>query len=233
MYWIAVSLGFLGSLHCIGMCGPLALGVFNARSEHGGISIWINTALYNFGRILSYVLLGFIFGAFGAVAVLAGIQKYLSVGAGVVLLLMALFTVNPDNFIVKLPLIKDLYHNLFEIFRKYMKKMVKVSFFNFGILNGFLPCGLVYLALAGALSLGNMWGGAGFMLFFGLGTFPAMAFTVLAYDRLPSGFRLSLRRIYPVISFVLGVYLIYRGLYSRLPLELNFFEALNNPVLCH
>ena len=73
----------------------------------------------------------------------------------------------------------------------------------------------------------------GFMLFFGIGTFPAMIVMTLGHQAVGQKIRVSLKRLYPVISLIMGIYLIYRGLMSKFPLELDFFEALKNPVMCH
>ena len=89
------------------------------------------------------------------------------------------------------------------------------------------------MGFAGAISLSNIWGSIGFMLFFGLGTFPAMIGVTLGHQAVSQKLRMSLKRLYPIITLVMGAYLIYRGLMSKLPLELDFFEALRNPVMCH
>jgi sulfite exporter TauE/SafE len=105
--------------------------------------------------------------------------------------------------------------------------------FAFGLMNGMLPCGLVYLGIAGALTMGTVWGGMGFMLFFGLGTVPAMMLVLWGQKWISASLRASLRNVYPYVMLCLGMYLIYRGSMSTFPLELNFVDALRNPVMCH
>jgi sulfite exporter TauE/SafE len=220
MYWIALTLGFFGSLHCIGMCGPLALAVNGMdKTQSPAENLW-NSLKYNIGRTFSYMTLGVFFGIFGGLLAMAGLQKFLSVTAGFVLITIFLFSVNPDSFISKFSWGRNIYQKVTNSLSGILHKKGDISYFKFGILNGLLPCGLVYLAIAGAVSLGHVWGSMGFMLFFGLGTFPV-------------GLRISLKKLYPIISLVLGCYLIYRGVFSQTPLELNFYEALKNPVLCH
>ena len=144
-----------------------------------------------------------------------------------------LFSINPDQLINKIPSFKRVYTFISTKLYNLLNKSRSVPSFLLGTVNGFLPCGLVYIALAGSLSLGNLWGSMGFMLFFGLGTFPAMIGITLGHQALSQRLRVSLKKLYPIITLVMGTYLIYRGLMSKLPLELDFFEALRNPVMCH
>jgi uncharacterized protein len=233
VYWIAFTLGIFGSLHCIGMCGPLAIAVFNSKDPGTSQKTYFSSLYYNIGRTVSYTFLGIIFGLLGSLAMIAGMQRGLSVFAGTVLLLIFIFSLNPDQIIGKITFLSRFYKKIISRLHFYLTKIKTVSYFNFGIINGFLPCGLVYLALAGALSLGNVWGSAGFMMFFGLGTIPAMAALLLFQGKIGDKLRWSLRRLYPLISLFLGIYLIYRGLFSTLPMELNFIEAIKHPILCH
>ncbi|MBK9254328.1 MAG: sulfite exporter TauE/SafE family protein [Saprospiraceae bacterium] len=233
MYWIALTLGFLGSLHCIGMCGPLALAVSGMDKTQSQLSNFWNSLKYNIGRTFSYMILGVFFGMFGGLLAMAGLQKFLSVTAGIVLIIIFLFSVNPDTFISNFSWGRNVYQKVTNSLSGIIHQKGDISYFKFGILNGLLPCGLVYLAIAGAVSLSHVWGSMGFMLFFGLGTFPAMISLIILKGAVPFGLRISLRKLYPIISLILGGYLIYRGIFSQTPLELNFYEALHNPVMCH
>ena len=214
MYWIALTLGFFGSLHCIGMCGPLALAVHSGKRVTGFFAV-LDTLQYNSGRTLGYIALGIIAGLLGSFANIGDGQRVVSVMIGLSLVFLLLFSINPDQLINKIPSFKRVYTFISTKLYNLLNKSRSVPSFLLGTVNGFLPCGLVYIALAGSLSLGNLWGSMGFMLFFG--------------QRL----RVSLKRLYPIITLVMGTYLIYRGLMSKLPLELDFFEALRNPVMCH
>ncbi|MFZ1703365.1 MAG: sulfite exporter TauE/SafE family protein [Saprospiraceae bacterium] len=232
MYYIAFTLGLLSSLHCLGMCGPLALAAQSVFQNDKGKE-WLSAVLYNTGRLFSYMFLGLLFGLLGSLFVMTGYQKMLSILSGSVLLLLFLFSMQPDEFIQKIPFLKNSYRRVQSGFTRWIKQYNIVSRFFLGVLNGFLPCGMVYIALAGAISVQNPFGSMGFMLFFGLGTFPAMVGIMLARNYFKLNWRLGLQKIYPIVSLILGLYLIYRGVFSTTPLELNFIEALNNPVMCH
>ncbi len=232
MYWIAISLGFLGSLHCIGMCGPLAAGMLGRKNENGIQALW--SALgYNVGRTIGYIIIGLLFGLIGSMVAFAGIQKAISIGLGVIMVLFFLFSINPDHLISNHRWLRTFYAKVSTALARLTQKTTHVPAISLGFINGFLPCGLVYLAVAGALSLSNIWGSMGFMMFFGLGTFPAMMAMSMSHKMVSIKNRISMRKIYPIVTLVMGVYLIYRGLMSEMPLELNFFEALKNPVMCH
>lgn len=232
MYWIALLLGFFGSLHCVGMCGPLALAIHSAKDQKGWAALG-GSILYNSGRTLGYIVLGLLFGIVGSLAAFSGAQRIMSIVLGIVMILFFLFSTNPDQLIAKSPFLKKIYGRVTMTLGNLLKKSKRIPIFYLGIVNGFLPCGLVYLAIAGAISLGNIYGSIGFMLFFGLGTFPAMVVLAVGHQSVSQQLRVSLSKLYPYISLVLGIYLVYRGLMSKLPLELNFFEAIKNPILCH
>ncbi|MFN8338322.1 MAG: sulfite exporter TauE/SafE family protein [Saprospiraceae bacterium] len=232
MYWIAFTLGFFGSLHCIGMCGPLALAIHTTKGPKG-ISAFLESLQYNTGRLIGYVSLGLVMGIFGSVASFGGVQRWMSIVLGVILILLFLFSSNPDQLISKMPAFGKFYSYISRKLHSMIQQSRNVPSVLLGMVNGFLPCGMVYIALAGALSLSNLWGSMGFMLFFGLGTFPAMIGITLGHHVFSQKLRLSLRKIYPIISLLMGAYLIYRGTMSKLPMELDFFEALKHPVMCH
>lgn len=232
MYWIAFTLGFFGSLHCIGMCGPLALAIHTSKGSKG-INAFLESFQYNTGRLIGYVTLGLVTGIFGSVASFGGAQRWMSITLGVILILLFIFSINPDQLIGKLPAFGKFYTFISQKLHSMIIKSRNVPSILLGLVNGFLPCGMVYIALVGALSLSNLWGSIGFMLFFGLGTFPAMIGITLGHHVFSQKLRLSLRKIYPIISLLMGAYLIYRGAMSKLPMELDFFEALKHPVMCH
>lgn len=232
MYWMALTLGFLGSLHCVGMCGPLALAIQSTRNKTGWASL-LSSVTYNSGRTLGYMALGLIFGVLGSFLAMAGLQKTLSIGLGVVLILVFLFTSSPDQWIGKVPVFQKFYTFIQLKLMGLLKKTQRVPTIFLGMMNGFLPCGLVYVGLAGAISLSHVWGSMGFMMFFGLGTFPAMVLVMVGPQAFSQKMRVSLRKLYPIITLIMGIYLIYRGVMSKYPLELNFLEAINNPVMCH
>lgn len=214
------------------MCGPLALAVQTSKRVNGAAAFF-SSLQYNAGRTIGYVSLGLLFGLLGSAASLGGAQKTVSVVLGVIMVLFFLFSVNPDQLISKMPAMNRFYASTSQKLFGLLRRSERVPSLYLGTINGFLPCGLVYIAIAGAISLSNIWGSMGFMLFFGLGTFPAMIGVTLGHQAVSQKIRVSLKRLYPIITLVMGVYLIYRGLMSKLPLELDFFEALKNPVMCH
>ena len=171
-YIAPILLGLLGSLHCAGMCGPVAVALpLNNQSWFSRIS---GGLLYNGGRIITYAALGAAFGLAGMGLALGGVQQWISITIGAVMILFVLIprlgaagkkiSVLTESIsgLLKQPFVK-----LFRI-RTYS------SLFTIGLLNGFLPCGLVYIALAGALLMSRVYEGAFYMVFFGLGTIPMM-----------------------------------------------------------
>lgn len=204
-------LGFAGSLHCVGMCGPLALAL-PLQAFEGGKRI-AAVILYNLGRVTSYVLLGIITAAIGKQFFLAGYQQLFSfiVGAllvGWLLLTLAGKTNNKTTAI---------YYRIQEWIVRYMQQpsLKNMLFTGFG--NGLLPCGMVYMAIAAAAASGDTGTGAVFMIFFGLGTVPLMAMVSFAGLRIRPATRNTLRKVSPYITALIGVLLILRGLNLDIP----------------
>ena len=209
--WTALLLGLVGSLHCAGMCGPLALALPLAGSSGPGFVA--GRLAYNFGRVVTYCCLGLIFGLVGRTLFLAGIQRWVSVGLGVALLL-GLFSSR------KLALWRPV-TALIERLKFGMSRLLRRrSFFSLallGLLNGFLPCGLVYVAGAGAVATGGLLTGVQYMAAFGLGTVPMMFGIGLSGRLLPLSLRLQLRKAIPVSVFLLATLLILRGMSLGIP----------------
>lgn len=209
----AFSLGILGSFHCVGMCGPIALALpVHQLSPQGRIA---GIILYNVGRAFTYAVLGAIFGALGMGVILAGYQQTLSIVLGVLLLLtVVLPSVKKDGFFsVVFP------HLAFWLKARFSYLFSKRSYtalFLTGVFNGLLPCGLVYMALAGATASGDIFLGALFMAVFGLGTLPAM-FSVTLFSSLSASFRSSMRKLAPIVAGVMACLLILRGLGLGIP----------------
>jgi uncharacterized protein len=160
----ALLLGFAGSLHCIGMCGPLMLAL--PETSH-----WATTRLlHQAGRLTVYAVFGALMGAFGQTLVAVGLQQWLAVISGV---LMLVFLAWPAG--MKLPKFAHGFTSwIKQPFQQLMTKKTNGSFFMLGVLNGVLPCGLVYMALSASLAVGSIWKGALFMFLFGLATAPAL-----------------------------------------------------------
>ncbi|MEW6050398.1 MAG: sulfite exporter TauE/SafE family protein [Candidatus Zixiibacteriota bacterium] len=208
-FWSAIALGFLGSVHCIGMCGPIALALPRSFSSRTGLLV--SRVLYNTGRIITYGVLGAIGGLLGKMVALAGFQQSLSIVAGV-LILLGVFL--PSRFARKLLPMQPV-DSAIERIRGFWGRLfgthTQASLFMIGLLNGLLPCGLVYVALAAAAASGSSAGGALYMLLFGLGTYPAIFATSLFGSVIPTRIRQNLLRLLPVGAVVLALLLILRG----------------------
>lgn len=215
MIWGAALLtGLAGSLHCAGMCGPIALALpvgLNESRWH----LYAGRILYNAGRILSYALMGALMGSLGSAVGWFGWQQYLSIGAGIIILLFALgHKLRPGK--------ESLFSGIFKgklnkWFATLMKNPSYANMLSIGILNGFLPCGLVYIALAGAVATGNAPEGAAYMAIFGLGTFPLMFLLSLGNAWMNLRSRLAFRKVVPYLAVVIGILFILRGLNLGIP----------------
>lgn len=208
-------LGILGSLHCMGMCGPLALALPHISDKKGKMAF--ESFLYNFGRILTYFALGLIFGAIGSSIKLAGFQDVLSIVMGAGLLIVYFFPRKWLNFFGKVSVFKSVGNKFKELFRRFMAIKTLSSLFSIGLLNGLLPCGLVYVALAGAIANAGVLEGGFYMLAFGIGTFPMMFALYFSKGFLTPGLRIKLMKLIPVGVAVIGVLLILRGMSLGIP----------------
>lgn len=211
----ALTLGFLGSFHCIGMCGPIALSLpINSSGLFHRIS---HLLLYNFGRSLTYSLLGLLFGLIGQVFNVFGFQQYLSIAIGVLILLSVFFS---STFASRHKLTAKIYQGMSVIktaLAKLFQKKGWMSVFSIGLLNGLLPCGLVYMGIAGALATGSYANGALFMALFGLATIPIMLSISLFGNIISIKFRQNLKNLVPIVLSAMAVLLILRGLNLGIP----------------
>jgi len=232
MWYVAFTLGLFGSLHCVGMCGPLAIAFCNREGNSSSQNI--QSALsYNLGRTATYTLLGLLFGTVGSFIVFADMQKGLSIVLGVLLVLSFLLSIDIDKSINTNSLVKRFYFTVRSKLSAMMQRSQDYHPFSLGMANGLLPCGLVYLALAGALATGSTGGGMIFMALFGLGTLPMLFALTTGVGLFPPTLRAKFRTILPYVTLCFGLFLIYRGVVVDMPTELNFWDALRNPVLCH
>ncbi len=229
IYWTAFTLGLLGSLHCLGMCAPLMLAFPLSTKQRLGM-LW-QAVQYNLGRVLTYSLLGLIFGALGKGLFIASLQREFSIFLGVVLLAIVLFKVNVEYQLLRIPLF-DRYTKFIQTQLNKLLRHSK-SHWLLGIMNGFLPCGLVYLALAGAVTTSNALEGASFMALFGLGTLPLMLSVFFFGKKLQLRFRPHLSAFNTVALMAVALFSIYRGVVIYMPRQLEFWEAMNYPIMCH
>lgn len=219
----ALGLGFASGFHCLGMCGPIALSMGLSKKQQ--VNFHLQNLTYQFGRIFTYSLLGALVGIIGEGFQLAGFQQYLSIFAGVLLIIMALFSFGGD-FASKIPFINQALLQVKINLGKLLQKSDYSSRFLTGILNGFLPCGMVYMALTASLAAGGIWQGATFMALFGLGTFPFMFAAVLFGNLLNTATRNKILKIVPVFMLALGALFILRGMELGIPYVSPKKEAL-------
>lgn len=229
--WTAFSIGLLGSLHCVGMCGPIALAL-----PYSGRSHWAllgRILLYQFGRIITYAILGLLIGIIGKGVFLAGFQTQLSLALGILLLGAALFSINIESKLLRIPVINHLNSWTKKKIGYYLGKSSPGTFAVIGLLNGLLPCGLVYMAIVGAVGAGTIWHSSAYMILFGLGTLPLMLLTSLAGQFIKLKWRSLIRKLVPAFLLVFAVLFIIRGLNFDLPLDFFFWEEGQDIPFCH
>jgi sulfite exporter TauE/SafE len=206
-------LGLVGSLHCAGMCGPIALNLplrGNSFTER-----LISGILYNLGRTFMYGVMGAIFGFIGQGFLLLGVQRWVSIAMGIVLIISVLA---PFVF-------KRVKFTNFDFFTGFVRSSIQKLFkmrsykglFLIGMLNSLLPCGLVYLAIVGAIASGNFFYGSLYLVFFGLGTLPMLLTISLIGNAITSNARNILNKIIPYVVVLMGVLFILRGLCLGIP----------------
>lgn len=233
MLYAALLLGLISSLHCVGMCGPIAMMLPVAHSNPEKKALQILT--YHLGRIFSYAMIGLLFGIIGRGFYLAGIQQQLSIFAGI---LMIAIIVLPVNVFARYNFSKPIFQLISKLKGRLGKQFAKTSFkslFTIGILNGLLPCGMVYVAVFGALTMPKLYFSVAYMVLFGIGTVPLMSSVVYLQKLFSLQVRNKIQKIIPIAVVCLGVLFILRGLGLGIPYispsELNLFvKAVPN---CH
>lgn len=211
----ALVLGLMGSFHCVGMCGPIAI----ALPLHGNTTSQkiFGGTLYNIGRTLTYGIMGAIFGLLGQGLQLIGFQQKVSVIMGAIMIVSVLF---PALFKNQYNMEKS-WFSLVGKLKKSIGKMFSIrtfsSLFFIGMLNGLLPCGLVYMAIAGAIGTGGVVEGSLYMILFGIGTIPMLLAITLAGNFLGLAIRNKINKLIPVLVVVVGLLFILRGLSLGIP----------------
>jgi uncharacterized protein len=207
MLWTALALGFFGSFHCIGMCGPIALAV----GGKGNTSYFQHKILYNLGRSFTYALLGLVVGSLGFSLSLAGFQQGFSILIGLVILIFSVRYKKADQF-VRIPALSGMVNWVKRILNRFLKAGGAGAYFATGLANGLLPCGMVYMALVAALGLQSPSFGAAYMFFFGLGTIPLLLVLMYSGKLISMAIRERLQRAIPYLGAVIGIIFILRGL---------------------
>ncbi len=207
-------LGIVSSFHCVGMCGPIAfsLPVYYLPAHKKVVGI----LLYHFGRIAIYASLGVFFGFVGRQFFLAGGQQVFSIILGATILLILLQSILQKRKI-SIPFFHQFQQKLQVFIGNYIRKKQLYAMFVLGMANGLLPCGMVYLAITGALAAGTITGGLGFMAAFGMGTIPALL--VLSFFGSVIGLeaRNTMKKAIPYFVAIMGVLLILRGMNLNIP----------------
>ncbi|GGF29520.1 sulfite exporter TauE/SafE family protein [Echinicola rosea] len=207
MIWTALILGFLGSFHCLGMCGPIALAVSATDAKR----YWWRKLWYNVGRTVTYGVLGILVGFLGKGLELAGIQQWLSMSIGALIIVFALLYKQSERVLAR----GGFYGMMAKVktaLGYWLKKGGTTAFFMTGLVNGFLPCGMVYIALLASLALSNPLQGAVYMMAFGLGTLPLLFLLMVGSDVFSPMWRQRLFKMMPYFAVLIGVLFIFRGL---------------------
>lgn len=211
----ALIFGLLGSFHCVGMCGPIAFLLPVDRKDPLKRAFQLSS--YHLGRILMYSFLGVIFGFVGRSLNLFGIQQQLSIGIGVLMIITILI---PTKLFNRYNFSKPIYKlvgKLKSAMGTQLKKKDPGTFFTMGYLNGLLPCGLVYMAIFGALASSSPWEGGLYMALFGLGTVPLMTTAIYLGNFLTSNVKQRIVKMIPVFVVIVGALFIVRGLGLDIP----------------
>ncbi|WP_459211927.1 sulfite exporter TauE/SafE family protein [Aquimarina rhabdastrellae] len=229
----AFILGLLGSFHCIGMCGPIALMLpvdrTNAKKK------FFQITLYHSGRLLAYSVLGLVFGWIGKSLHLFGLQQYLSIGIGILMILVILL---PHTVFNRYNFSKPIATAIMKIksaLGKELQKKTTDTFLTIGFLNGFLPCGLIYIAIFGAIATGNPLQSSAYMLLFGLGTIPLLSVIIYVSDLITQKVKYRIRKIIPVFVILMGLLFILRGMGLGIPYvsPKQESEMISSNMKCH
>ncbi|MBR9915341.1 MAG: sulfite exporter TauE/SafE family protein [Algicola sp.] len=233
MLWSAIIFGLLGSFHCVGMCGPIAfmLPVDRRNSTKKITQVFI----YHLGRLLAYSLIGFIFGLVGKGLYIFGLQQQLSIAIGLLIIVVVLIPVQTFN---KYNLSKPIYRVISKVktsLGKALKKRTADTFLTIGFLNGFLPCGLVYMAIIASFAIENAVQSSLYMFLFGVGTIPLMTSAIYLGKFLNVRAKQRIQRAIPVFVILMGLLFIVRGLGLGIPYlsPTPIVEMASSAIECH
>lgn len=210
----ALILGLLGSFHCIGMCGPIAFMLPVDRKNQ--IKQFFQILSYHLGRLITYSLIGLLFGLLGKGFQLFGFQQQISIITGALMILVIVL----PKFFQKIKIAQSITILIGKVKSALGKELANKqnnTFFTIGFLNGFLPCGLVYMAVLGAISTSNALMGSLYMFLFGLGTIPLMSAVVYLGNFANGMFRKRIQQIIPIVVIAIGMLFILRGLGLNIP----------------
>ncbi|MEM6514803.1 MAG: sulfite exporter TauE/SafE family protein [Bacteroidota bacterium] len=232
MLWSAVVLGLLGSFHCFGMCGPIAFMLPVDRENETKKIVQIS--LYHFGRLMAYGLIGLVFGLVGKSLYIFGLQQQLSILIGVIMVMIILI---PSFF-----KFNKLSRPIFQIISRLKSSMGKSfkrkspdTFLTIGFLNGFLPCGLVYIAVFASIAIQNTINSALYMIFFGIGTIPLMTSIIYVGKFIKPAIKQKIQKAIPIFVVFLGILFIVRGMGLGIPYisPTPVVDITSNSMDCH
>ena len=165
-YIAALATGLAGSMHCLGMCGPLMAGIGAAHT--GWKSLFRQMLMHHSGRIAGYMFIGVLMGAVGQLASMVLVQRWLMIFAGLAILVSLLFTAKAVS--------GSAFARMFGSVSRFtgIRAGSAAGMLLLGFFNGLLPCGLVYAAAAGALATASWQQGLLFMALFGLANAPVL-----------------------------------------------------------
>lgn len=210
MLWSGFVLGLIGSLHCVGMCGPIAFML--PVSHDKPVKKALQILLYHLGRILAYAIIGLIFGLIGQSFMTFGYQQHISIAVGILMIVLVLM---PKTYFQPFKIFRPFFSFINSIKSELGKALQKKSldtFFSLGFLNGFLPCGLVYMAVVGAFAVEGLLGSSFYMVLFGLGTIPMMTTVVYAQSFIKKHLKFNYKKLIPYAVVIVGLLFILRGM---------------------
>jgi sulfite exporter TauE/SafE len=232
----AFILGLVGNFHCLGMCGPIALAI--PLKDNSTSTRLLSILIYNAGRIFTYTLLGALIGFIGKGVFLMGFQQKLSIIIGAAIIIYAVFIIVKRKSSLLNNILATKFYRLKNAMGSFLRKKTYDANLLLGLLNGLLPCGMIYIALAGALASESVFSSAAFMLFFGLGTLPVMMILPWVATYISSTVRVRLNKVIPYTLVVFGLLLILRGSNLGIPylspqVESNQSEKIGADIYCH
>ncbi len=226
LFTTAIILGLTSSFHCVGMCGPLLLAIPTRTTSNNK---WQEIVVYHTARIFTYALLGVLVGFAGWRLQVAGMQHFFSLTIGIFLI----GNVFVSRFFSNAAWLISFNKIIFSFFGFAAKQKGYVGTILLGMANGLLPCGMVYIALTGAVASASLAAGAGFMLLFGLGTLPLLfAFNYFGI-RLQTSVKQRIKTLAPLVIAILGILLILRGLNFGIPYISPRFVNSGGGVECY
>ena len=227
-------IGFLGSLHCIAMCGPIAMALpGNSMRNWSFIS---RKMVYNSGRIITYSILGLVFGLLGDRIMIGGLQQTISIILGILILISFTIPYNVRNRLLNKLGIYFVFNKIKGTLAKLFRNNNKSSLLLIGVLNGLLPCGFVYIGIAGAIAIGSPVKSMLFMTMFGIGTLPMMLGVSIAGNVFKSKLRGIIPKLVPAFALVLAFVLILRGLNLGIPYvspKIETRSEVQQELICH